>query len=106
MKKTILKTLVLLSLLAACATVGKPFDTTHVQDIRNGEQNKAQIEAWFGTPHQKVMPLQGSPLGCVERWQWTHAESVAGGKTTSKSLVVDFDAKGVVCDNGYSETAQ
>ncbi len=58
MKRTIMKTLALLSLLAACATVGKSFDTTHVPDIKNGEQNKAQIEAWFGTPHQKVMPLQ------------------------------------------------
>jgi outer membrane protein assembly factor BamE (lipoprotein component of BamABCDE complex) len=86
---------------AGCATVGRQFDTTHVNDIRKGAQDKAQIRAWFGEPYQTA-PLQGNPAGCVERWQWTHAHSVAGGRTESQVLIVDFDAAGKVCDNAFS----
>ena len=89
-----------------CATVGEKFDTTHVNEIQNGEHDKAQITAWFGPPHKTVSPLSGHPAGCVERWQWTHAHSVAFGKTVSDSLVVDFDTDGKVCDNGFSQMNQ
>ena len=89
----------------ACATAGKQFDRTHVNDVKKGAQTKAQIEDWFGKPYQVTAPLQGHPAGCVERWMYVHAYSSYGGtKTESASLVVDFDKNGKVCDHTYSQT--
>jgi hypothetical protein len=92
--------------LLGCATVGKSFDTTHVNDIKKGTDDKATIKGWFGEPHQTVAPLTNNPAGCVERWQWTYAHSVAGGDTVADSLVVDFDKDGKVCDNAFSQVKQ
>ncbi|MCC6521536.1 MAG: hypothetical protein IT373_02640 [Polyangiaceae bacterium] len=89
-----------------CATVGKQFDTTHAGDVQKGTHDKAQMTAWFGEPHQKTSPLTGHPAGCVERWQWTYAHSVAGGSTVSDVLIVDFDGAGKVCDNAFSQVRQ
>lgn len=91
---------------AACATVGKSFDVTHANDIQKGQHDKAQIRAWFGEPHQVTSPLPSNPASCVERWQYTHAHSVAGGSTESQVLIVDFDAAGKVCDNAFSTLKQ
>lgn len=89
---------------AACATVGREFDRTHVHDIKKGVHTKETIQGWFGEPHQVITPLQGHPAGCIERWMYTHAHSSYGGaKTESVSLVVDFDRAGKVCDNAFSE---
>ena len=89
--------------LAACATAGTPFDTAHVGDVRKGVQDRTQIRAWFGEPHQ-VQAVSGSPLGCIERWTYTHAYSSYGGaKTKTETLVVDFNPSGKVCDSAYVE---
>jgi outer membrane protein assembly factor BamE (lipoprotein component of BamABCDE complex) len=91
--------------LAACATAGKQFDRTHVNDIKKGVQTKEQIRAWFGEPYQVTKPLSGHPAGCVERWTYVHAYSSYGGaRTESSSLIVDFDSNGKVCDHAFSET--
>jgi hypothetical protein len=95
-----------LALALGCATVGKKFDTTHVNDIQKGAHDKQQVTAWFGEPNQITSPLQAHPAGCVERWQWTYAHSVAGGSTVSEVLIVDFDAAGKVCDNAFSQVKQ
>jgi hypothetical protein len=90
-------------LLAGCASSGRQFDTAHVNEIQNGKQDKATIAAWFGEPGQKL-PVSGSPAGCTERWLWTYAHAVGFGKVTeAHSLVVDFDAKGLVCDHAYTK---
>ena len=94
------------ALMLSCATVGKEFDTTHANDVQSGVHDKQQMRAWFGEPHQVTAPLREHPAGCVERWQWTHAHSVAGGSTESESLVVDFDAQGKVCDHAFSKVKQ
>ena len=91
--------------LLGCATVGAKFDTTHVNDIKKGQQDKAAIAAWFGQPHATAK-LASHPAGCVERWQWTYAHSVVAAGTVSDALVVDFDAAGKVCDNAYSQTGR
>lgn len=89
--------------LAACAGAGRKFDTTHARDVKKGEQDKAQIEAWFGTPYKREN-LAGHPAGCTERWTYTHAWSNYGGmQTTVKTLVVDFDEQDIVCDHAYIE---
>ena len=91
--------------LCACASAGRQFDRAHISDVKKGVQTKDQIRQWFGQPYQVTAPLTGHPAGCVERWTYTYARSTHGGaKTTSASLVVDFDGKGTVCDHAYSET--
>jgi outer membrane protein assembly factor BamE (lipoprotein component of BamABCDE complex) len=87
--------------LAACATVGRSFDTTHVNDVKAG-QNKEQVKAWFGAP-SSTTALNENPKGCVERWQWVHATATVGSAAKAQALVVDFDETGTVCDHGYSE---
>jgi outer membrane protein assembly factor BamE (lipoprotein component of BamABCDE complex) len=92
-----------LLVIAACASAGKQFDRTHVNDVQNKVQDKNQIRAWFGEPY-RVQTLTGSTIGCMERWTYVHAFSSFGGaKTTSASLIVDFDKSGKVCDHAYVE---
>jgi hypothetical protein len=84
-----------------CASAGRDFDTTHVTEIEKGGQNKARIQGWFGEPY-RVETLTGHPAGCVERWTYTYAYSDRGGmRTQTKTLVVDFDAAGSVCDHAF-----
>lgn len=97
----ILSTLVFALALAACASSGRDFDATHATDVQKGVQDKAQIQAWFGTPSQ-TQSLSGHPAGCSERWTYVHARSTYGGmETHTKTLVVDFDSDGVVCDHAF-----
>src|SRR5262249_2466322 len=84
---------------AAGCTVGVKFDTTHVGDIRRGQHDKSQIASWFGQP-LRVDPIVGNPLGCTERWTYTHAFST-GSRTRSETLVVDFGPDARVCDTAF-----
>ena len=87
----------------ACAGAGRRFDSTHVTDIQKAVQDKEQIRAWFGEPVQ-VQSLSDHPDGCTERWTSVHAFASYGGtRTESKSLVVDSEPKGLVCDHAYVE---
>lgn len=103
-----LKKLALVSLVclfAACASAGKPIDKTHMDDIANGVQDKAQIRQWFGEPYTVQTGLAGHPGGCVERWTYEYAKARGFGQVTySEVLVVDFDPAGKVCDHAYSKT--
>lgn len=101
--RSVLGPIALCLVLLACAGAGRRFDSTHVTDVEKGVQDEAQIRAWFGDP-VRVETLSGHPAGCVERWTYVHAFSSYGGaKTTSKSLIVDFDTQGRVCDHAYAE---
>ena len=86
---------------AACATVGREFDTTHVHDVSSG-QTKDQVQAWFGEPAQ-VTSMMANPKGCVLSWMYKHAHATAGSHATAQVLVVNFDANNMVCDTAYSE---
>jgi outer membrane protein assembly factor BamE (lipoprotein component of BamABCDE complex) len=100
LRRLVLVSAALVALLA-CAGAGRKWDTTHANDVTKGVQDKAQIRAWFGEPYQST-PLTRHPLGCSERWTYTYAWSNWGGaQTRSDTLVVDFDANGVVCDHAY-----
>lgn len=90
-----------LSLLAGCATVGRDFDATHANDVKNGTHDKAQVTAWFGHP-TTTTELRSNPRGCVERWQWSHATASLGTAAKAKVLIVDFDPQGKVCDHAFS----
>ncbi len=90
-------------LLFGCASSGRQFNTTHVNDIQVNVQDKQTIMDWFGEPMQKTT-LTNNPKGCVERWTYTYAKAVGFGTVTeSHALVVDFDANGKVCDQAYSK---
>lgn len=91
-------------LLAACATIGETFDTVHLREIRTGAQDRAQIRAWFGEPHQRTAPLPHESETCTERWLWAQAAATPGGTAASNVLVIDFDADGRVCAHTYSRT--
>ena len=85
----------------ACAGAGRKWDTTHASEVQRGVHDKARIQAWFGAPYQ-MAPIAEHPMGCTERWTYTYAWSKwAGTQTTVDTLVVDFDANGVVCDHAY-----
>jgi outer membrane protein assembly factor BamE (lipoprotein component of BamABCDE complex) len=89
--------------LVGCAGAGREFDSTHAKDVQKGVHDKAQIQAWFGAPYQSLT-LTGQPAGCTERWTYIHAWSNWGGaQTTTRTLVVDFDSNGVVCDQAFVE---
>jgi hypothetical protein len=91
--------------LTACATAGHKINRTHINDIQNGVQDKAQIRSWFGEPYTIKTNLQGHPAGCVERWTFEYAKAKGFGKVTySEILVVDFDSKGKVCDHAFSKS--
>jgi hypothetical protein len=89
----------------AAATGGRAFDSTHVNDIQKGTHDKAQIQAWFGQPFKVMAPLPRNPAGCVERWLFVQTDVTAVGATVtsyqSKTLVVDLDAAGKVCDHAF-----
>ena len=99
----ILSALFIVIFLASCASSGRSFDRTHINDIKTGVHDKNQIRTWFGEPYQTISPLTGHPLGCVERWSYVYAKAVGFGKVTqSDALIVDFDTAGKVCDHGAS----
>ena len=91
--------------LAACGSAGRQWDTTHANDVQKGVHTQQDIQAWFGVPYTTV-PVNGSPIGCVQRWTYLYSFSVAGGQTVTDTLVVDFDAEGKVCDNAYLHDVQ
>lgn len=96
-----------LMILAACATAGTKVDRTHIGDIKNGAQSKAQIRQWFGEPYTVRTELKGHPAGCVERWTYEYAKAVGFGTVTySEILIVDFNTAGKVCDHAFSKTGK
>ena len=87
--------------LAGCAGAGRQFVITHAHEVQKGVHDKAQIQAWFGPPYRSNIVTQ-HPAGCTERWTYTHAWSNWGGaRTTTETLIVDFDSEGVVCDHAF-----
>jgi hypothetical protein len=63
---------------------GRPFDATHIPDIKPG-MDKAAITAWFGEAFREE-DMDGP---CTERWVYYSAPA--------KLLFVQFDDKGKVC---------
>jgi hypothetical protein len=84
-----------------CVSVGRDFDTTHANDIRAAEHDKAQITAWFGAP-RFTTTFDRNTKGCVERWRYEYATATVGSSGRAKALVVDFDVNGRVCDYAFS----
>ena len=93
--------LIVLLALAGCASAGRDFDTTHANEIRTAEHDKAQISSWFGEP-RAITTFEKNAKGCVERWLWSYGAASVGSAARAKALIVDFDADGRVCDHAFS----
>jgi hypothetical protein len=87
--------------LAACEPYGHHiFDSTHARDVHPG-QEQSQIVAWFGEPDAKGTFTE-TARGCVERWLYRRGHQ-PGGSSRAQRLIVDFDAKGMVCGTVFAE---
>jgi outer membrane protein assembly factor BamB len=78
---------------------GAKWDSTHVEDVRTGKQDKKQILAWFGDPRSRT-PLDRAKSRCVERWSWNFV--VTGLHGYSNALNVGFDGADKVCSVDYN----
>ncbi|MGV7220350.1 MAG: outer membrane protein assembly factor BamE domain-containing protein [Nitrospinales bacterium] len=75
--------------LAGCGSVGRNFDSSNVQNIKNNVTTQGQIIEWFGEPFKK-----GQENG---RTMWTYQyDKYSGSNTKSKDLVLLFDKSGKV----------
>jgi hypothetical protein len=83
--------LVLPIVTCGCYEFGRPFDESHVPDIRVGIDQRV-LREWFGEPIAKV-PLVGQK--CSERWMWLYGRQGLGA--TTHSLAVKFSGKKTVC---------
>ncbi|MCZ6512730.1 MAG: hypothetical protein O6857_02275 [Nitrospinae bacterium] len=82
--------LLCLSWVAGCGTVGKDFSVEQAQAIENGKTTKEDIAVMFGEPF-KTGIQNGHPVWVYEKSKW----ALIGDEPT-KSLIVEFDDKGVV----------
>ena len=73
-----------------CGSVGKDFDMEQAQTIQNGKTTREDIALMFGEPF-KVGVQNSHPI-----WIYERSKYKAIGDDTSKSLIVEFDDKGVV----------
>jgi len=99
MKRVLLVFLVTLicALLIGCGSLGKNFDTSRVQDIKNNQTTKAEILDWFGLPFK-----EGIENNFV-MWTYQYDQYIAG-QTESKDLVILFDNNNHVKAYRYTST--
>lgn len=76
--------------IAGCGTVGSDFSVERAQSIENGKTTKEDIAQMFGEPF-KTGIQNGHPV-----WIYEQSKYRAMGDDISKSLIVEFDDKGVV----------
>ncbi len=79
-----------LTWIAGCGTVGSDFSVERAQSIENGKTTKEDIAQMFGEPF-KTGIQNGHPVWVYEKSKWALI-----GDEPSKSLIVEFDDKGVV----------
>ncbi len=85
------------TLIISCGTLGKNFDSSRVQDIKNNQTTKAEILDWFGIPFKEGMENQYV--------MWTYQfDKYSAGSTKSKDLVILFNDANVVKAYRYTTT--
>ncbi len=82
--------------IAGCGTVGSDFSVERAQSIENGKTTKEDIAQMFGEPF-KTGIQNGHPVWVYEKSKWALI-----GDEPSKSLIVEFDDKGVVRHHSIS----
>lgn len=101
MKSLVMTLAACVLVLGGCASVGRDFDETKVENIKTGTTTRADIEAWFGKPNDRAPVEQDN--GAVLRYTYKYGKASWGGMSSSaKALVVDFDANDIVVDHAYS----
>ena len=86
--------LLFLPLFLACASVRHAGDLDRVNDIRRGETTRVDTLAWFGPPVRR----ESFSSGDVRNRHVYHEWSNVLGISSTGTLVIDFDQRGVVLD--------
>ena len=73
-----------------CGTLGKEFDMNKAESIENGKTTREDIALTFGQPF-KVGVQNSRPI-----WVYEESKYKLIGEGVSRSLIVEFDDKGVV----------
>lgn len=100
MKKqfTRLFVLSLLSLITACATIGREFPSSQVSLLRIGETRQAQVRSLFGAPW-RVGIENGQ-----RTWTYGHYQYSLFNQGSTEDLVVRFDSRGIVASYVFNTT--
>ncbi len=85
-------------LLGACATSGKPFDDSHVKDLKKGATTKLQVLDLFGLPFE-----EGVENG-FDTWTYLDKKASFFGPDSQKDLVISFDKNNVIKSFRYAST--
>jgi len=81
---------ILLFVVASCATVGREFSVDAVTQIRLGETTKEDISKMLGHPWRIGLD-DGN-----RTWTYGYYKYKLFGETTTRDLVIKFDSNGVV----------
>ncbi len=88
----------LLLLIASCATVGRKFTVDNVTKIKIGETTQAEISQLFG-PQWRTGIEDGN-----ETWTYGHYRYRLFGQSSTTDLVVRFRANGIVDSYSFNTT--
>ncbi len=88
----------LIVLLGACATIGKPFDDSHVKDLKKGVTTKLRVLDLFGLPFKEDVE------NGLDTWTYFEKENAIFGPDLEKDLVISFDKNNVVKSFRYAST--
>lgn len=82
--------LVLVPLVAGCATVGRPFPSENVRKIELGDTTKSDLLLLFGRPYRRGIEDGDST------WTYVHYKvRLIGGTTNTRDLYIRFDGETV-----------
>jgi len=86
----------------SCATVGKKFDKSLMDNIEYGKTTRANIQAWFGEPqgrHTDERRLYGN--GAVLGYDYVYSESAMFLGGYAEALTIEFDKDDLVVHKAY-----
>lgn len=96
--KNALLALLVVGLVAGCASVGQPFAQHKVPDIVVGETTKAEIQEMFGNPWRT-----GSESG-QQTWTYGHYRYSAFAADQTSDLVIRYNKEDKVVAYTYNRT--
>ena len=88
----------LVFLFSACATIGRDFNASKVDDIKIGKTTQAEIQNMFGRPWR--VGIEDGKL----TWTYGSYHYSAFSEARTKDLVVRFDANNIVVSYTFNTT--
>ncbi|MEQ9845656.1 hypothetical protein [Pectobacterium brasiliense] len=85
--------------LSACASVGKNFDESQLNNIHKGSTTEQNVIAYFGAPMSQTVDSEGN-----RTLMWTYSHATAFGKPEGKALIIQL-SNGIVKNYTVSKTA-